>query len=114
MVGITDDPGTTIEYCKEIVQAQVQTEAVEQATRQHTTIILGMFTANLLMIITGRIAYQQEPFKINMINKKLDTNIDIEKTYFARIDRALFGFNFMLISFLTVLQFIDYGYFIGG
>jgi len=106
------DPQSQVEYCKQIADAAVYSDALEKAARTHTEIIFGMFFANLLMVFTGRILLRDEPYKVKILGSQIyEFDKTLPQQYVYRLDRMLFAFNFMLVSFLFVVQFAPVGFF---
>lgn len=96
----------------EVAEAAEYGEALTDAARRFQAIIITAWASSFLLIFTQRLIRQEKPFEINIGGK---TVFEIPKPglipeeYIERLDMALFTINYALLSYLFVLQFIQYG-----
>jgi len=82
------------------------------AARRYQTIILVAWASSTGLIFTQRLLRQEKPFTVNLAGKELFTVPQpgiIPGKYVKKLDGILFTLNYSLLSFLMVLQFLNYG-----
>jgi len=92
--------------------AQEYGNAMTDAARKYQTIILGAWASSTVLIFTQRLLRQEKPFEVNVAGKKLFSIPQpgiLPAKYVQKLDDILFTLNYTLLSFLMVLQFLNYG-----
>ncbi|MFB6199805.1 MAG: hypothetical protein ABEJ83_02920 [Candidatus Nanohaloarchaea archaeon] len=108
----TDVSPQNMSFRPEVEHAARYGEAMTDAARRFQLIVVAAWASSFLFIFTQRLIRQEKPFEINVGGKtvfKIPKPGIIPEKYIKHLDNILFTLNFTLLSYLFVLQFMQYG-----